>query len=143
MRKFGEKKSGVEYYVRPGSYGVLIENNRAAVIKSDIFDKYFLVGGGIKKSESEIEALRREALEEIGYEIEIGEKIGVATEYYYIEVHDQYVAKICNFYPISLLDKVSGDAENELLWIEKDELGELYHRSQQWIVEENLGAKIR
>jgi 8-oxo-dGTP diphosphatase len=143
MREFGEKIEGVEYYVRPGSYGVLIEGNRAAVIKSPIFDKYFLVGGGIKNGEAEIEALRREALEEIGYEIEIGEKIGVATEYYYIEVHDQHVAKICNFYRISLLDKVSCDAENELLWIEKAELGELYHRSQQWIIEEKLIAKIQ
>ena len=142
MREFGEKKSGVEYYVRPGSYGVLIKNNRAAVIKSPIFDKYFLVGGGIKSGETEIEALRREALEEIGYEIEIGERIGVATEYYYIEIHDQHVAKIGNFYRISLLDKVKNDAENELLWIEKDELGELYHHSQQWIIEENLNSKI-
>ena len=138
MREFGEKKDDIEYYVRPGSYGVLIEDNRAAVIKSAIFDKYFLVGGGIKKGESEIEALRREALEEIGYEIEVSEKIGAATEYYYIAVQDQYVAKICNFYRISLLDKVSNDAENKLLWIEKAELGELYHRSQQWIIEENL-----
>ncbi len=72
MQEFGEKKDGVEYYVRPGSYGVLIEDNRAAVIKSELFDKYFLIGGGIKKGESEIEALRREALEEIGFKIEIG-----------------------------------------------------------------------
>ena len=140
MREFGEKKEGVEYYVRPGSYGVLIENDRAAVIKSKLFDKYFLIGGGIKKSETEIEALRREALEEIGYEIKIGEKIGTATEYYYVEINDQHVAKIGNFYRISLLGKVKNDAETELLWIEKDELGELYHRSQQWIIEENLDA---
>lgn len=138
MQEFGEKKKDVEYYVRPGSYGVLIENNRAAVIKSELFGKYFLIGGGIKKGESEIEALRREALEEIGFEIEVGEKIGVATEYYYIETHDQYVAKIGNFYRVLLLERVKTDAENELLWIGKDEIGELYHKSQQSIIEEKL-----
>ena len=74
MREFGEKIEGFDYCSRPGSYGIIIANNRVGVIKSKVSDKYFLVGGGIDDGESETEALRREAFEEIGFEIEILEK---------------------------------------------------------------------
>ena len=138
MKKFGEKVDGVEYSFRPGSYGVIIENRRVGVIKSARSGKYFLVGGGHDPNESEIEALRREACEEIGREIEILEKIGAALEYFYAEADRQYIAKECNFYRVRLLGENGNAAENELVWIDKNQLGEMYHRSHEWIAEQEL-----
>lgn len=123
---------------RPGSYGVIIEDKRIGVIRSKIFGKYFLVGGALSAGESETEALQREAFEEIGFEIEIREKIGTAIEYFYAEADGQYIAKECNFYRVSLLNKVEDKTENRLLWIRENELDEMYHQSHQWIVEQEL-----
>jgi hypothetical protein len=38
MKEFGEKLDGVEYAKRPGSYGVLIENGRVGVVKSEGYE---------------------------------------------------------------------------------------------------------
>ncbi len=142
MKEFGEKVEGVEYSKRPGSYGVIIKDNRIAVVKSSIYHRYFLIGGAIEKGETEAEALRREAIEEIGFEIEIGEKIGAATEYFYAETDKQYIAKECNFYRARLMDKIREKAENELVWINRNELDKMYHRSHQWIVEKELNSRL-
>jgi 8-oxo-dGTP diphosphatase len=138
MKEFGEKIKGARYYARPGSYGVIVKDNRVGVIKSSVFDKYFLIGGGIKKGETETEALRREAIEEIGFEIEIGGKIGAATDYFYAELDEKYIAKVCNFYRIALVGKIERTIEAKLVWITKDGLGNMYHKSHQWIAEREL-----
>lgn len=141
MREFGEKLDGVIYRSRPGSYAVIIEDGRVAVIRSPRTGKYFLIGGGIDAGESESEALRREAREEIGCEIEILGKIGAAIEYFYAEADDQYVAKECHFYAARLLEKIA-DGEGELIWLEPGKLGEMYHRCHEWIVESTINFSL-
>ena len=138
MQLFGEKIEGVEYFERPGSYGVIIEENRVGVVRSNRSGKYFLIGGGHDAGESEPEALRREAREEIGYEIEILEKIGAAIEYFYAENDRQYVVKECHFYRARLLGRSGNEAEGELLWLGENELGEMFHRSHEWIAAREL-----
>jgi 8-oxo-dGTP diphosphatase len=138
VQTFGEKLAGIEYFYRPGSYGLIIRENSVGVVKSARSGKYFLVGGGHDPGESETAALRREAREEIGFEIEILEKIDAAIEYFYAENDCQYVAKECHFYRVRLLDKTRETTESELLWIDKNRLGEMYHRSHQWIAEREL-----
>ena len=138
MMEFGEKIKGVEYCVRPGSYGVFTRDERVGAVKSSVFGKYFLVGGGIKEGETEIAALGREAAEEIGFEIEILAKIGAATEYFYAGLDQKYIAKICNFYRIELAGKIEGAVSDKLFWIPKDELENIYHESHLWIAESEL-----
>jgi 8-oxo-dGTP diphosphatase len=138
MKEFGEKIKDVEYFVRPGSYGVIIKDDCAGGIKSEVFGKYFLVGGGIEKRETEIEALRREASEEIGFEIEILAKIGAATDYFYAALDEKYIAKVCNFYRIELAEKIDAAVSGKLVWITKDELENMYHESHRWIAEREL-----
>ncbi len=138
MKEFGERLEEVEYSPRLGSYAVIIKDNRIGVIKSSVFDKYFLVGGAIETGETEAEALRREAIEEIGFEIEVGEKLGSAVEYFYAEIDGCYIAKECNFYRGSILNRVKKNSETELIWINRNALNEMYHRSHQWIVRKEL-----
>ena len=140
MREFGKKIAEVEYSSRIGSYAVITKANRIGVIKSEVLNKYFLVGGAIEKGETEVGALRREAIEEIGFEIEIGEKIGAATEYFYAETDKRHIAKECNFYRARLRGKIRKKAENVLIWIHRDALEQMYHRSHQWIVEKELNS---
>lgn len=138
MKEFGEKVKGVEYLRRAGSYGVIIKDGRAGVLKASGYDTYFLVGGGIEENESETEALRREAAEEIGFHIEVGEKIAEAIEYFYSAREEKYVAKECRFYRASLMDKTVGKGKHQLVWITTNELEEMHHRSYQWILEKEL-----
>lgn len=138
MKEFGERKAGIEYTKRVGSYGVIIENSRVGVVKSNDYDTYFLTGGGIDPNETEIEALRREAREEIGFEIEIGEKIDAGVEYFYSNSEKKYVAKECHFYRVSLVGESDGEGKHELVWLNKNDLDELHHECYKWIVEKEL-----
>jgi 8-oxo-dGTP diphosphatase len=138
MKEFGEKKAGVEYKKRVGSYGVVIENERVGVIKSKDYADYFLTGGGIEEGETETGSLRREAREEIGFEIEIGEKIGQAVEYFYSNAERKYTAKECHFYRLSLVGEADGKGKHELIWITKDDLNRLHYECYRWIVEREL-----
>lgn len=140
--KFGKRVEGVQYADRPSTYGVIVKNGQIAVIKSDFFNKYFLIGGGIEKGETETETLRREAIEEVGFQIEIGEKIGEAVEYFYAEIDKLYIAKKCNFYRASLMSKIEKKTENKLICIDKDGLEKMYHKSHQWIVEKEFNNSI-
>ena len=117
---------------------MIVSENKIAVVQSARTQKYFLIGGGLDAGETEIEALRREAREEIGFEIEVGEKIGEAIEYFFAENDDQYVAKECHFYRVKLLERSETEAEAELQWLTRGELAEMYHRAHQWIAEREL-----
>ncbi len=142
MKEFGEKLPNVQYVLRVGSYAVIIENERIAVVPSDTLKGFMLIGGGLENGESEIVGLCREALEEVGYEISIGEKIGVATEYLYAEIDRKYFAKECHFYRAQLGEKVNSTPEYDLIWIGIDKLPEMYHRSHQWIIEQELLTEL-
>lgn len=143
MKEFGERKQGVDYSKRVGSYGVIIETGgggrRAGVVKAKGYDTYFLAGGGIEAGETETEALRREAREEIGFEIEVGEKIGAAVEYFYSRGEKKYTAKECGFYRVALVGETPvAKGKHELIWIGDDELDRLHHECYRWIVEREL-----
>jgi 8-oxo-dGTP diphosphatase len=138
MKEFGEKLEGVEYLKRPGSYGVIIKDGRLGVLKAKGHDTFFLVGGGIDAGESETETLRREAAEEIGFHIEVGEKAGEAIEYFYSAREKQYVAKECHFYRVRLMNETAEKGKHELIWITRDELDRMHHQSYQWIIKQEL-----
>lgn len=138
MKRFGEKLAGVDYARRPGSYGVLLESERVGVVKSAEYGDYFLIGGGIDAGETAVEALRREAREEIGFEIEIGEQIGAADEYFYSSGEKKYTVKECRFYRISLARRAARPGKHRLRWITREELDRMHHESYRWIVEQEL-----
>jgi 8-oxo-dGTP diphosphatase len=142
MKEFGERVEGVEYSKRPGCYGVIIKDGRIGVLKPESYNTYFLTGGGIEEGENECDALRREAAEEIGYKIEIGEKIGEAQEYFYSKSEQRHVVKECRFYRVSLLNDTKKESKYKLVWIEQGELKNMHHQCYQWIAEKELGLLI-
>ncbi|MDQ3801281.1 MAG: NUDIX domain-containing protein [Acidobacteriota bacterium] len=140
MKEFGEKTKGVEYTRRAGSYAVIMEDGRIGVLKARGYDTFFLVGGGIEAGESDKETLLREAVEEIGFHLEINEKAGEAIEYFYSEREGKHVAKECRFYRVRLIDEAAEKGKHELVWITKDELDRMHHESYKWIIERELEA---
>lgn len=77
---------------------VIDENKLIALLHVSSEEYYKLPGGGIKSSEDQITALRRECKEEIGCDIEVVQEIGVIVEYRKIfhltQISYCYLAKI-------------------------------------------------
>ena len=69
MKYVGSKDKNIKYKPRPGAYAIIIgENEKKVGIVTD-GDGFFYLGGGIEKGETELEALKRELIEESGYSI--------------------------------------------------------------------------
>ena len=63
----GEKLENKKYDFRETCFGIYLRNNKMLLVKKD--GQFSLVGGGIEEGESHEECLRREFIEEVGYEI--------------------------------------------------------------------------
>ena len=80
-RVFGAPQPGLAYRIRPGAYGVAFDRQGNAAMVYCREKGYFLLGGGIEPGESEEACLRREALEEAGLSVALGDKICIGEEY--------------------------------------------------------------
>ena len=139
---FGEKIDGIEYRDRIGVYGICFnKEGKVGTIKK--IDKYFLPGGGVEMNENYEQCLKRELIEETGYEIEIKDYIGEAILYHQSRTK-RYLRGIGYFYVIDLLSLTDKKIEedHELVWLESEECIKLllleYH---SWAVKQAVKLK--
>ncbi|QTM98973.1 NUDIX domain-containing protein [Sediminibacillus dalangtanensis] len=137
MKQFGRKERDKQYHFRPGVYGLLInEENSLAVIETED-GKFFLPGGGIEAGETHQECLKREAIEEMGMEIEVGPFIGSARQYFYSTNQYKYMLSEGHFYlcyQARLLGEPS-EPGHYLRWFSLAKATEhLFHEYQVWAV---------
>ena len=59
---------------RPSVYGILVKDSSMLCVKQRWDEKYSFPGGGIELGEDTIDSLKREFLEETGYEIKVTKK---------------------------------------------------------------------
>lgn len=142
---FGEKEEGKEYRHRPAVYCLMFNTpkNKLAIIQTSD-GKYFLPGGGIENTETHKECLKREALEEMGMDVEIGPYVGCAQRYFYSTNEHQYYLSEGHFYLSNMGKKISKpiDDDHKLIWMEPLQAKEnLYHEHQSWAIIEAL--KVR
>jgi 8-oxo-dGTP diphosphatase len=132
MREFGERRPGLDYIRRPGSYALIVdEEGRAAAVRTD--KGLFLLGGGAEPWETAEAAVRREVLEESGHEIVQAELLEQAIEY--VSAAGGHLAKECTFFRVRLGRRVRepDDAHHVLCWLPiADVIRDLAHRSQAW-----------
>ncbi|MBR5265545.1 MAG: NUDIX domain-containing protein [Clostridia bacterium] len=77
---FGEKLDGIAYTDRVGAYLIVIRDGRLATTKAP--KGHYLPGGGIMDGESHISCIIREAREETGYEVTVGDYLCCAEKYW-------------------------------------------------------------
>ena len=135
---FGEKISRVNYGERVAVYGIAINDRKVATVKTKA--GYFLPGGGIEKDENHSECLKREFIEETGYEIEIGKYIGNASLYHKTKT-GEYKKGIGHFYIVNLTydTKNKIEEDHDLIWLDSNECSKyLFLEHQAWAVLEAL-----
>ncbi|MDO9629670.1 MAG: NUDIX domain-containing protein [Acholeplasmataceae bacterium] len=94
---------------------IINENNEVQMLYSKLFDDYTFPGGGIKKNESDIEALKRELHEELGaLHVEIIKPFGYIeelryglkeTDDIYLQTSYYYLCKIKEFTTPNLIGR--------------------------------------
>jgi 8-oxo-dGTP diphosphatase len=110
-------------------------HGRVAVVKAP--DGLFLPGGGIDEGESPEDALIREALEECGWTVRVGEWRGRAVQFALSGDGQVFYEKRCEFFDI-VIERESDPLEpgHETLWVTPDEARRLLkHESHAWALD--------
>jgi|GEM_PF-342101 len=135
MKTFGVRQDKT-YKKREGVYGIC-KNDQGHHLVIALDHTHFLVGGGIEEGEDRLTALRREFLEEIGYDIHIHDYLGPFKEYHYSKKGDVDYEMIGHVYRISLGDQVTQETEDhhEMTWLRPDQvLGKMQLAYQEHVL---------
>ena len=121
---FGEDKlSEIEYKLRKGAYAIILNSNYdLATVRSPRGN--VLPGGALEGNENFKEALEREVLEEIGFEITMKDLIGTYGQYILASKQKEYYELLGNFYicELNALVNYESEEELELEWIKKEDI---------------------
>lgn len=137
---FGEILSGIDYIEREAVYGLVVnESMQIGIVKTPRGN--FLPGGGIEDGENHIECLKREFIEETGYEIEVGSYIGRSELYGLTPRRKRYLKMIGYFYVVKLAgttkDKIEED--HEFIWLDINKAeNEMLLEHQSWAIKKML-----
>lgn len=137
--QFGEEI--VNPLERVSVYGVII-NDEKQILVLNVRGKYHLPGGGIDEGENEQQALRREVLEETGYEIADLQLIGKANQFL-PNASVGPMNKLGTFYSARVVDEGANKrVEQDHLpeWLEYDKLiASTMSEFQKWAMIEERG----
>ena len=104
----GEKLENTKYDFRETCFGICLRNNKFILVKKK--DQYSLIGGGIESGESHTDCLKREFIEESGYEI-LGIKPFITIDCFWLAAGKWPLESLANFYMVELGNKVCEPTE--------------------------------
>lgn len=139
MIRIGTKIENITYTKREGAYAIIErEDNKIAIATAD--NDLFFLGGGIEQGENEIEALKRELIEESGYSIKDIKYFDKLTAY--ADGGERGPLDVtATFYVAKFDKKVTEPIEKDhkVLWVDpKEYVKKLYHEYQRYILKEYI-----
>lgn len=142
MIRIGTKIENITYTKREGAYAIIErEDNKIAIATAD--NDLFFLGGGIEQGENEIEALKRELIEESGYSIKDIKYFDKLTAY--ADGGERGPLDVtATFYTAKFDKKVTEPIEKDhkVLWVDpKEYVKKLYHEYQRYILKEYIKIK--
>ncbi|MGB3161719.1 NUDIX hydrolase [Carnobacterium sp.] len=139
---FGERLKTERYHIRIGVYGVLLDSKTDKIIVvSPPNGSYLLPGGEKEQKESDEDTLKRESIEELGFEIQVGRYIGAGEDYFYSTHRKKYYHNPAYFYVVDSWSEIGEPLEdfNRVEWMSIPEaLKKLKRGSHRWAVEQYL-----
>lgn len=139
-KTFGVKLKDKEYRDRIGAYAVIPDKNgNVCTVKA--CKGNFLIGGGIEEGESHLECIKRECLEETGFDIEVRDFICKGDIFFYSDLLDCYLHQIGHYYFAELKNKLQEPTEENhtLEWIRVNEVeNKMFLENQIWAVNEAI-----
>jgi 8-oxo-dGTP diphosphatase len=136
---FGIRVAGRPYVIRPSAYA-LLRNSKGEVAVVRSADGCFLPGGGADPGESAEQAVLREALEECGFVLRLGEILASAIQFAYSAAENTGFEKQSVFFAATI-ESVGAATEpgNQLQWLEHSAaIAALSHESHRWAVRDFL-----
>ena len=138
MHKIFGTKEDERYVDRKGAYIIPIRGNEVGVVETP--KGYFLLGGGLDIGETDFQCIKRECIEEAGFEVEIDKAVGSAETY---SLHPEigYFHTIQSYYVGKLLKKVVDPIESDHVFkfVKLDDIGDkMYWKMQLWAIEQAM-----
>lgn len=122
----GYKNASGNFSLRAAA--LIIHDNKVLLAKSQDYDCYYTVGGGVRQNESSDKAVLRECFEETGHHYQIDRLVFVQERFYRLE--DTHYHEVVFFYMMKddgfeIQSGVKTDQQKEqLFWVPIEELGE-------------------
>lgn len=104
----GEKFEDKKYDFRETCFGICIKNGKMLLVKKK--EQYSFIGGGIENGETHEQCLRREFLEESGYEILRLEEFAT-IDCFWLAAGKWPLESLANFYIVEVGNKISEPTE--------------------------------
>ena len=100
MRRYGDPiQKGLTYRRRPGAYGLIVKGRQVLLALTEDEDEALMFpGGGIDPSESPIQALHREVMEETGWRIAVKRRLGFYHRQVFMSDYGYAAHKVCHIY---------------------------------------------
>lgn len=83
---------------RVSAYGLIIKNEQILLIKSSEEKLYDVPGGGVEFGETMAAAIQREAMEEAGIKVKVGQLIDLAEDYFYHRTKQKFYQTVLLYY---------------------------------------------
>lgn len=139
MKIIGEKDKNIEYKKRPGAYAIIKrkDDNKIGIVTDG---EFFFLGGGIEEGETQLDALKRELIEEAGYTIKNINKFDEVSSFINSDKKG-YIEVIAYVYLAEFDKKITEPIEKDhkVLWVNpKDYIGKMCRQWQDYILKKYI-----